>query len=273
MTLIQSILLGIVQGLTEFIPISSSGHLVIMPYLFGWEIPEQDAFIFDVLVQVATLIAVITYFWNDLRSIMNSMIEGMRKKDPLGDTYSRLGWYLLLATIPAGGFGLLLKDAVEIAFTSLIATGIALLVTALLLVIAERIGKRSLGIEEITWIDALWIGFFQVLAIFPGISRSGATITGGMTRNMERPAAARFAFLMSVPVMLAAGVLATIDLFQVPDLSRVLPVYIPGFVTAAIVGYIAIRWLIGYLNQHSLYPFAIYCAVVGSLCILASIIS
>ena len=263
MTVIQSIILGIVQGLTEFLPISSSGHLVILPYLLNWEIPPRDAFIFDVLVQVATLIAVIAYFWSDLISITRAIILGLKNKSPFGDAESRLGWFILLATIPAGGLGLVLKDTVELAFASLTATAAALLLTAGLLVLAEKVGKRTRSLGEVTWKDALWIGFFQVLAIFPGVSRSGATISGGMTRNLKRPPAARFSFLMSVPIMLAAGVLAILELMQVQDLMSLLPVYIPGFISAAVVGYLAIRWLIGYLGSHSLYIFAIYCTIVG----------
>jgi undecaprenyl-diphosphatase len=263
MTIIQSIILGIVQGLTEFLPISSSGHLVILPYLLNWDIPPRDAFIFDVLVQVATMIAVIAYFWSDLLSIGRAMIFGLMGKSPLESTEARLGWYILLASIPAGGFGLILKDTVERAFASLTATAAALLLTAGLLVLAERIGKRTRSLDNATWKDALWIGFFQVLAIFPGVSRSGATISGGMIRNLDRPSAARFSFLMSVPIMLAAGALAILDLMQVPNLMSLLPVYIPGFISAAVVGYLAIRWLIRYLGTHSLYIFAIYCTIVG----------
>jgi len=263
MTVIQSIILGIVQGLTEFLPISSSGHLVILPYLLNWDIPPRDAFIFDVLVQVATLIAVIAYFWSDLISIARAMILGLKNKSPFVDAESRLGWFILLATIPAGGLGLVLKDTVELAFASLTATAAALLLTAGLLVLAEKVGKRTRSLGEVTWKDAFWIGFFQVLAIFPGVSRSGATISGGMTRNLKRPSAARFSFLMSVPIMLAAGVLAILDLMQVQDLMSLLPVYIPGFISAAVVGYLAIRWLIRYLGSHSLYVFAIYCTIVG----------
>ena len=271
MTVLQSIILGIVQGLTEFLPISSSGHLVIVPFLLRWEIPPRDAFIFDVLVQVATLIAVIAYFWADLISIMSAMIEGVRKKSPFTNPESRLGWYILLATIPAGVFGLVLQDTVEKAFASLTATGVALLLTAALLVIAERVGKRLRSLNQITWKDALWIGFFQVLALFPGVSRSGATISGGMTRDLDRQSAARFSFLMSIPVMLAAGLLAAYDLSRIPNLDSLLPVYIPGFISAAVVGYLAIRWLIGYLSQHSLIVFAVYCSIVGTISLLLSL--
>ncbi len=272
MTILQSVLLGIVQGLTEFLPISSSGHLVIVPYLLGWEIPPNEAFIFDVLVQVATLVAVFTYFWRDLIEITGSMIRALINKQPFGEAQARLGWYLFLATIPAGVFGLAFKSAIESAFSSPLAVSFFLLITAGLLIIAEKIGQRTRDLTHITWQDGLWIGFFQVLALFPGISRSGATITGGMTRDLERPPAARFSFLMSVPVMFAAGLVATLDLLETPNLGNLLPIYIPGFIAAAIVGYLAIRWLLAYLTQHPLYIFSIYCVLLSTLTLVVYLI-
>jgi undecaprenyl-diphosphatase len=159
--------------------------------------------------------------------------------------------------------GLVLKESVESAFASPRATGIFLLVTAGLLLVAERVGRRNRTLEELTWADALWIGFAQALAIFPGVSRSGASISGGMTRNLERPSAARFSFMMSIPVMLAAGLLATLDLIKIPNAASLMTAFIPGFVAAAVVGYLSIRWLIGYLTRRPLTIFAVYCAVLG----------
>ena len=265
LTLIQSILLGIIQGLTEFLPISSSAHLVIMPYLLGWEIPPQEAFIFDVLVQLGTLLAVILFFWKDLKLIILGVIKGLFRKQPFSEQSSRLGWMLVLATLPAILVGLLFKDYVEWVFKSPVATGLLLFGTAALLVIAEVIGKRTRDIENLSWLDSLVIGLFQVISLLPGISRSGATISGGMVRNLERPSAARFSFLMSVPVMIGAGTLAIIDLLQLPDFSVQLPTLIAGFISAAIVGYLTIRWLLAYLVNRRLFPFAIYCVVLSSL--------
>ncbi|RLD09261.1 MAG: undecaprenyl-diphosphatase, partial [Chloroflexota bacterium] len=175
MTLIQSIILGIVQGATEFIPVSSSGHLVLVPYIFSWEIPAQEAFIFDILVQVATLAAVFAYFWNDLISIATATLQGILKRKPFQEQNSRLGWYLVLATIPAGIAALLFKDTLEEAFSNPKWAAFFLLGTAIMLIIAEQFKKRTRPFEEIAWLDALWIGLFQVLALFPGVSRSGAT--------------------------------------------------------------------------------------------------
>jgi undecaprenyl-diphosphatase len=272
MTLLQSILLGIIQGLTEFLPISSSAHLVIIPYVLDWHIPAQEAFIFDVLVQLGTLLAVIVYFRNDLYRIIIGVINGLIHKRPFSEPSSRLGWILVLATIPAIIAGLFFKDPIERAFSSPLATGLLLFGTAALLVIAELIGKRNRQIETTSWMDALIIGLFQVISLLPGISRSGSTISGGMIRNLERTAAARFSFLMSVPVMLGAGTLAIIDLIKLPNFSVQIPFLVTGFITSAIVGYLSIRWLLAYLVTRRLYPFAIYCAVVSTVVLLFSFI-
>jgi undecaprenyl-diphosphatase len=262
-TYIQAIILGIIQGISEFLPISSSGHLVLGPALFGWSIDPQEAFVFDVLVQVATLTAVFIYYWKDLLAIAKAVLRGLQAGRPFNDPEARLGWFLLLSTIPAGITALLFKSTFEAAFSNPTFSAIFLLVTSLLLVAGERFGQKARQLATITWVDAVVIGLFQVLALFPGISRSGATISGGLLRNFNRISSARFSFLMAVPVMLAAGVLAGYDLFQSSMLLANLPVYFAGFASAAIVGYLAIRWFITYLSRQSLYIFAIYCTVVG----------
>lgn len=268
MTVFQSIFLGIVQGITEFLPISSSGHLVLVPYLLSWNIPAGQAFIFDVLVQVATLVAVLAFFWKEYVQIIKDMLGGLIRRSPFESFHARLGWYIILATIPAGITGLLLKDFIQKAFASPLATSLSLFGTAVLLVIAERVGKRIRSIDDLKGKDALIVGTFQILALFPGLSRSGATITGGMTRNLRRSASARFAFLIAAPIMLAAGAGAAIDLLRLPDLGASLPVFLPGFIAAAIVGYLAIGWLISFLNRYSLYYFAAYCTLIGLITLI-----
>jgi undecaprenyl-diphosphatase len=263
MTIAQAIILGIVQGLTEFIPVSSSAHLVLVPYFFGWEIPIYQAFPFDVLVQLGTLVAVIIYFWTDLREMVSSFFEGLKHAQPFADHRSRLGWYVILATIPAGIAGLLFKDQVEAAFDNPIMTGVFLFVTAAILFISEWFGKRSRNLAFIKWPDAVLIGIAQIIAILPGVSRSGSTIGAGMLRNFQRPAAARFSFLMSIPIMLAASLLSLKDLFNIPDLAGFLPILLAGFVAALIIGYASIHWLLRFLNKRSLNIFAIYCVVLG----------
>ncbi len=268
MSLLQSIILGVIQGLTEFLPISSSAHLTLAPYWFGWQLPTQETFIFDVLVQVASLIAVIAYFFQDLLNILHAWLQGLWKRKPFDEPLARRGWQLILATLPAGMIGLLFKDQVEAAFSNPQLTAAFLLVTAGFLFLVEKIGKKERSLETLQWKDALFIGLAQAVAIFPGISRSGATIAGGMARDLERPAATRFAFLMSVPIMLAAGLAASVDLLSLPNLLQLLPVYLPGLLASAIVSYVSIRWLMRYVARRSLLIFSFYCALVGLITLL-----
>ena len=270
MTLFQAFILGVVQGLTEFLPISSSGHLVLVPFLFGWELNPEKVFPFDTLVQMGTLVAVTIYFWNDLASIAKAVFKALGERKPFSTQQARLGWLLVVATIPAGVAGLLLEDVIEAAFQSVRATAIFLFLTAALLLIAEQLGKRKREMQNLTWKDALWIGFAQVLALFPGVSRSGSTIAGGMTRDLKRGDAARFSFLMSLPIMLAAGGYSVYKLLKMPGLNDFLPVMAIGFITAGVVGYFSIRWLLGYLQEHSFKGFAIYCAAVAVIILILS---
>lgn len=270
MNLFQAFLLGIIQGLTEFIPVSSTAHLLILQQMLG--IPSSDAmFAFLVLVQLGTIVSLVAFFWKDLLAIVMDTLKnlgGVRNFNNLPQN-AKLGWYIVIATIPALLAGVLLKDLVEALFkTPLIEAVIRLFAAAVLLASAEYFGKRTRSLDSMTWLDALIIGLMQVIAVFPGASRSGTTISGGMFRGLDRPSAARFAFLMSVPVMLAAGLYEMLDLVQMPNLAQFLPLLAVGFVTAAITGWFAIRWLIGYLGNHSLYIFAIYCVVLGLLVIL-----
>ncbi|HUF40221.1 MAG TPA: undecaprenyl-diphosphatase UppP [Anaerolineales bacterium] len=264
MTVFQAIVLGIVQGLTEFLPISSSGHLVLVPALFGWEIPADQVFVFDVLVQLGTLAAVFVYFRSDLAAIVRGLLSALRDPSRRESPEVRLAGLLLLATVPAGLAGLVLKDAVEAAFDSERAVAYFLLVTAGLLVLAERSGRFRKDVEALTVSDALVIGCFQILSLFPGVSRSGSTIAGGLVRGLDRASAARFSFLMAVPVMLAAGALSALELKEVADLSGFLPALIAGMVSAAVIGYLAIGWLIRFLRRGSLYGFAVYVTALAA---------
>ncbi len=274
MTIFQSFLLGILQGLTEFIPVSSTAHLLIGQRLLG--IPANDAmFSFLVLVQLGTILSLIVFFWKDLWKILKATLSSLKqlvKRDAKNlDLDARLGWFILIATIPALIFGYLLKSAVEALFkTPLLEAAIRLLITAVILYFAEWLGKRNRSLEKMNWLDALLIGLAQVIAVFPGASRSGTTIGAGMARGLDRPSAARFAFLMSVPVMLAAGGYQSLDLLKMNGLAAFLPMLAVGFITAAVVGWLAVKWLLSYLNKHSLNVFAAYCGVVGLTCLVFS---
>jgi undecaprenyl-diphosphatase len=263
MTIFQALVLGIVQGATEFLPISSSGHLVLVPWFLDWDLDPQAAFIFDVLVQWGTILAVLIYFRKDLLHIGQGWLRGIFKHQPLDDPDARLGWLLILASLPAVVLGLGLKAIVEQAFAQPAAVSAFLLVTAGLLVFSERLRHRSLAMRNLSGIDSLLIGLAQALALFPGVSRSGATISGGISRGLDRTDAARFSFLMAVPVMIGAGSVALLDLFAAPDTGTQLATLAVGFGSAALVGLASIHFLLGYLRRHALTVFAIYCTVLG----------
>jgi undecaprenyl-diphosphatase len=189
---------------------------------------------------------------------------------PWGTPLSRQAWLLLLASLPAAALGLLAKASVEAAFASPRAVSAFLLLTAAILALSERIGHQRRSMDEVGVIDALVIGLAQSLALFPGISRSGATISGGLTRDLERAEAARFSFLMSVPIMLGAGLVAALDLSQIAEAGQQLAPLAIGFASAAVVGYFSIRWLLGFLSRRPLTIFIIYCSLAGLAGLLIS---
>ena len=265
MNLFHAFILGIIQGLTEFIPVSSTAHLLIGQTILG--LPAEDAmFSFLVLVQIGTILSLLVYFWKDLLTIFMDTLKnlgGLRDFKSL-PANAKMGWYIVIATIPALLAGYLLKDAVETLFKlPLLEASIRLFAAAILLSLAEWLTKKDRQLASMTWLDALIVGLFQIIAVFPGASRSGSTISGGMFRNFDRSSAARFAFLMSVPVMLAAGAYEMLDVVHMPGLAEFLPALAVGFVAAAVVGWLAVRWLLRYLAGHSLYVFSAYCAIVG----------
>ena len=260
MNLFQAFLLGIIQGLTEFIPVSSTAHLLIGQKLLG--IPADDAmFSFLIIVQLGTIVSLFAFYWKDLLAIANATLHAARPTPE-----RNLGFYIIIATIPALVAGYLLKDAVEALFKQpMLQASVRLLSAAVLLTLAESLTKKNRTLDSMTRWDAFIVGLFQIIAVFPGASRSGTTISGGMLRGFDRPSAARFAFLMSVPVLLAAGGYEMLDVIKMPNLGGFLPLLAVGFVTAAIVGWFAIKWLINYLSRRSLYVFVAYCAVVGMI--------
>ena len=271
MTLLQAFILGVVQGITEFLPISSSAHLVFVPWMFGWNFDAQMAFVFDVLVQLGTLVAVILYFWQDLIALLRAVLGSLRQRRLAATPEARLAWFVLLSSLPAAILGLGIKPWVERAFDSPVAVSAFLLLTAAMLFLGERLGKRTRPLENISLMDALLIGFAQVFALFPGVSRSGSTISAGLLRDVRRTDAARFSFLMALPVMVGAGAIALLDLAQLTDWTSHLAPLLVGFLSAAVVGYLAIRWLLAYLKQKTLTVFVIYCLVAGAVGLLVGL--
>ena len=264
MSLLEAIIIGIIQGATEFLPISSDGHLVLVPTVFGLTPPDL---VLIGLVHAGTLLAILSYFWRDLIAIARDVLAGLAQRQPLATPNARLGYWMVLGSIPAGIVGLLALDFFEAQFGSPTVAAAGLLVTAAFLVIGERLKSGTKSLDRLTWLDALIIGSFQVLALFPGISRSGTTIAAGLGRGLDRPTAARFSFLVGLPAIAGAGLLSIIDIFSAQG-SLPMGHYAAAFVAAAVVGYGCIAFLLNWLKRHTLYPFAIYCAVAGLLYLL-----
>jgi len=272
MTIIQVIILGIVQGLTEFLPISSSAHLVLIPFLLNWDLKQPQTFIFDVLVQVGTLFAVVIFFRKDLLEILHAFIKGILSGKPFKEYNSQTAWMIILATIPAGLIGILFKEQVQLVFGSPVLVAIMLIVTALIMSIGEIIYNKGQVKDEMSFWDAIIIGFSQAVAIFPGVSRSGATISAGLIRKLDRKHVARFSFLLSIPIMIAAGLMATVDLLQMELVSEFIGLMFLGFIVSALVGYFAIAWLMRFLTKHSLYYFSIYCVTLSIVVLVVNYI-
>lgn len=272
MTLWQSILLGILQGLTEFIPISSSAHLALLPYFFNWQVSADIDFIYNILVQFATLGAVFAFYWKDLWKIFQSILHNLPKGANWKHPDSQLGLALVIGTLPVVVIGYPFKDLVEQAFNQPLWVGGALLITSLLLFLSEKRLKTNLKSQPLTLTDALVIGLWQTLAIFPGISRSGATIAGGLFRNLDRQQATRFSFLLSIPALTGAGIVSLLDLIRLPNFTQFLPIILPGCLVALVVGYFSIYWLVRYVQNHPMYIFSIYCLILGIIVFLSVIL-
>jgi len=261
MEIIESIIWGIVQGATEFLPVSSSGHLVLVPAVFGLRSPTLTE---AAIAHLGTLLAVLIYFWRDIWGIITGVLSGLVKREPFGTVESRLGWFIVIGTIPAAAIGLPFESFFEEAFGSPTMAACFLFLTAALIVLGERMASGTKPIEEMTWVDSMIVGVFQAGALFPGISRSGSTIVGGLLRGLDRPTATRFSFLLGIPAILGAGLGAVVDLFSLENSGdQALPMFVV-FIVSAIVGYACIAWLLQWVRKHSLIPFAIYCALFGA---------
>lgn len=268
MNFIEAIILGIIQGLTEFLPISSTAHLTIsgkLMNLISEQFPERWTS-FIAVIQIGTLISVIIYFWNDLIAIMKDFLsENLFRRIKFSDQNinSKMGWYIIIATIPVVVIGLAFKDFIEGVFTkNLIVIASSLIVLAIILAIAEKVGKFNRAKENLKWYDALIIGIAQALALIPGSSRSGTTITAGLFLGLNRETAARFSFLMSIPAVAASGLLQLYQALKYIDANQMITMIISTIVSA-IVGYLSIDFLIKYLKTRSMLIFIIYRIVIG----------
>ncbi len=266
----QAAVLGIVQGLTEFLPISSTAHLRIVPALLGW--PDPGA-AFTAVIQLGTVAAVVLYFWRELLQVVVAWARGtaswaFRSLDQSvrGTLEYRLGWYLILATIPVSVFGLLFSDQIETGARNLWLISVVMIALAGALYLAERIGTRSRDEEQLNQTDAWAVGGAQALALIPGASRSGTTITAGLFRGLDRPTAARFSFLLSVPAVVLSG---TYEARKVGERTGPgLGVTIVATVLAFIVGFASIAWFMRWISRHSTYLFIWYRVALGTLLIV-----
>lgn len=276
MHILQAIILGLVQGLTEFIPVSSSGHLLFLEKLFGWNTSQVA---FDVALHWGTLVAVLCFFWNDwiciLRSFGRRVFHGVPyEKQAEGDRTGRLFVPIIVATIPAAIVGAAFDKHIEAMRGEpwmLPAVAGALALVAFVMLLAERVGKRKRAMGSMGYADYITIGCAQVLALIPGVSRSGSTIAAGMFRGMDRGAAARFSFLLSTPVIFGAGLMKLKDLHENGLPHGEMMTMLVGCAVAAISGYLAIRFLMGYLQRGSLKVFAAYRFLLAAA-ILATLI-
>jgi undecaprenyl-diphosphatase len=256
---IQALVMGIVQGLTEFLPVSSSGHLIIVPYLAGWD----DAFItslaFSVMLHLGTLVALLVYFRSDWVRLVPAGLAAIRDRSFHDDEDRRLAWLLVASTIPAAIVGLLFSDVIEASFRSVGVVAVTLVIGGLILLVADRFGAKSRTIDDVTFPIAIGIGAAQALALIPGISRSGISISAARMVGMDRESAARFAFLMATPITAGAGI------FEVRKLlageGGVRPEAAPlivGMVAAAVSGLAAIHFMLSYLRRQNLDVFVWY---------------
>jgi len=260
---LEAIVLGIAQGLTEFLPISSTAHLRIVPAFAGWEDP--GAF-FTAVVQLGTMLAVVIYFWRDLLRIGRVWFASLRRPELRGELDARMGWYVIVATIPIVIFGFAFRDQIETGARNLYLIGVMLIVLGLVLLAADWTSKRVRDVEDVGARDAIWVGLAQALALIPGTSRSGATITAGLFLGLKREAAARFSFLLSVPAIVLSGLYGLLEIFTGEgDVSG--GALVVSTIFAFIFGYLSIAFLLRFLATHSMLVFVVYRLALGAIVI------
>jgi undecaprenyl-diphosphatase len=264
MNLLQAAVLGAVQGLTEFLPISSSGHLIMVPYLFGW--PEHSQ-AFDLALHLGTLIALLWYFWADWLHLIRGFLAGLVSAQARHDDPSwRMSLLVLLGSIPAGLVGLVAEKPVEQLLRSAVINAVLLIVFGLVLYVVDRIATLKRSMDELRWLDALTMGLAQILALAPGVSRSGITLSAGLLRGLDRPTAARFSFLMSGPIITAAALFKLRE--GIPPDERAAAVV--GVISAAVFGFLSIGFLLRYLQRNTLTLFVVYRVLFGLLVIVVA---
>ena len=269
--LLQAILLGIVQGLTEFLPVSSSGHLLLGQYFLGLD-PDRFGLPFDVALHMGTLVAVVSFFWRDLLRMAFAFFRSFSHRDLANDPDQRMAYLIIASTVPAALIGFLFEGFFEETVRSPWVVVFNFVLIGALFIVGEVVGTRTRRASKLGFGEAVGIGFAQAAALVPGVSRSGATITLGLFLGLRREEAARFSFLMSVPIIAGAGGLELGEVISDGMDAAQSLLFVVGFLTSAAVGYVTIRFLLNYLTNHSLRAFAFYrfgvAAVVTVLLIL-----
>lgn len=261
MTLLEAVVLGLVQGITEFLPISSTAHLRIVPELLGWKDPGAA---YTAVIQLGTVAAVVIYFWQDLARLTAGFFRGLIDRRPFATVDARLAWFVLIGTIPIGIAGLAFKDAIESTLRSLYIISATLILLALVLWFVERRANHSRTLEQMTWRDGIIVGMWQALALIPGASRSGSTLTGALALGLRREDAARYAFLLGIPATTLAGVFELKTLLEASDRPSTAALVV-GTVVSFISGMAAIAWLLRYLRSRSALVFVGYRLGLGVL--------
>ncbi len=265
MTVLQAIILGIVQGFTEFLPISSSGHLMLVPWLFNWHFLLDDPSLnktFDVALHLGTFVAVLAYFWREVGRLLAAWARSLATRS-LADPEARLAWLLIVSTIPAGLVGVLLESFIEDRLGKPWMIGVAMIVFAGLMFLIDHIAKLDRDIEALTWLDAVIIGCAQALALLPGVSRSGVTMMTGLLMRLDRESAARYSFLMSIPVIGGAAGLKALDVAKDGLPAGTAVPFLAGIVSATLSGLVAIWFVLAYLKRHTFDLFVVYRVVIG----------
>ena len=265
MTILQAIILGIVQGLTEFLPISSSGHLLIVPWLFNWhfllENPELNK-TFDVALHLGTFLSLVVYFWHDIGRLLSAWVRTIARRR-LDTPEGKLAWLIIVSTIPAGIVGVAFEDVIVTRLGQPWMIAVLMIVFGLVMWLVDRTAKLDRGIDALTWGDSLIIGVAQALALAPGVSRSGITMVTGLLLRLDREAAARYSFLMSIPVVGGAAAYKGLQVAQDGLPAGTSAPFAVGIASAAISGFAAIWFLLAYLKRHSFDLFVIYRLVIG----------
>ncbi|AKJ07569.1 undecaprenyl-diphosphatase [Archangium gephyra] len=259
MSLLQAIVLGLVQGLTEFLPISSTAHLRIVPELFGW--PDPGA-AYSAVIQLGTVAAVLIYFRHDIVTLLRAFFQGLVRRQPFATTESRLAWFVLIGTLPIGICGLAFKKTIEGSLRSLYVISGSLIVLALILFVVERMASHKRTLDDMRWRDGLIVGLWQALALIPGSSRSGTTITGALSLGLRREDAARYSFLLSIPATSLAGIFELKHLLEATERPSTMAL-VTGTLVAFASGWAAIAWLLSYLRKRSTLIFIVYRVVLG----------